>query len=226
MNILGLSGRLTAALVVCAAGAWGSVIFDGGTPGAPLGGPELTSNEVAASFTLLGQASVTGFDFWSVDFQPPAFEGFSGTLLWTIFQDDNGKPGSPVAFLPAGISQRTVVQTDTILKYPVTVYQNTVTLTPSTLNPGTYWLGLRNAASVSGFDGFLWAETDGSFMSTLAAQSESATLTASGWVDSGLSLSFRINGTQTREPIAAPEPSTLLLAGGGLLLSAARRIRL
>lgn len=203
-------GLAVSALMCAHAG----LIVSSGPAVTSLGGPEITAQQQSTPFQLLQTSTITSFDFTSIDLGS-GFAGYAGSISWFIYADRNGAPGNVLANVAAVGAQRTLLGTDSYAGIPANIYLNTLSVPALTLAPGSYWLGLKNGpASLSGFNGFLWAQV-GAPGAAAQAQTQSSLGT------SGLKLNFDVYGSSFA-PI--PEPATFwLLTAAVATLGLARR---
>jgi hypothetical protein len=152
--------------------------------------------EVTDSFTLPSNSVVTGvtFDVWL------SSEDTLSTVDWSIGTSQYG--GTPV----------TAGTTGTFIKTngdEFDVYSESFSIPSLAFGPGTYWLTLQNAVTVSGDDAngddAFWDESNGPSL---------ASRNIVGNVRSIPSETFQILGTQGTT--VTPEPSSFLLLGSGL----------
>jgi len=190
---------------------WGGYLYSTGTPTQPLAGPEITVHQVAAAFSLNGNVTVNGFDFWSFELVAP-FAGYAGSIEWAIYSD-NGGPDQKMAYGSTS-PDREANGSYPLMGSTVLLYRNLVSTTAFDLTPGDYWLGLKNGPeSLTDFNGFFWAEAD-------SPSGTSYTFSTRNWNFSGLRLSYGMNGSETSGPTQIPEPSTLLLMGPAVVAMA------
>ncbi len=207
-----LSKFCLAALLYLPIPASAGLVFSNGAPTLPPFGPEITTHEVAAKFTIAAPATVTSIDFWSYELNAP-FGGYAGSIDWNIFlQDPNTSAPSTVIGGATGVTPtRQSFGTYTVANFTGVLFQNTFNISSLQLNAGNYLLGLKNGpASLTSFNGFFWVESD-----PLAGPLKiSFTQTGPNWTSSGLGLSFQLNGNILS---AIPEPSTFVFTAAGLL---------
>ncbi len=200
--------------------AFCGLIFANGTPQLTPFSPEITVAEQAAKFTISSSATITSIDFWSYELSPP-FGGYAGSISWSIYAPDaiTGEPSNTVIGATSVTPSRQALGSFTLAGFDGVLYLNSFSVNSVQLPAADYLLGLKNGpASLTSFNGFLWAEvgppgplTKGSF-----------TQNASKWVSADLGLAFQIDGTAL-QPTA--EPGTIALVAAGLLTIAIKIVR-
>ncbi len=199
-----------------------STLYNNGAPD-QLDGREMSSFIAADDFKLSTAVSLTGAAFWSSSNIDPFASQFSGVVGWAIFSDNAGAPG---ALLASGADAAPAL-TDTGLQILGTEeFRIDITLPPTLLTAGTYWLGLHENSLGTPTDGtsIYWDTTSSQTGSSAMVTND---LTGSGgWYQAspgiGPDLAFILSGTAVNSnPVvnAAPEPG--FLVPSCLLLAAA-----
>lgn len=193
-----------------------------------------TNFSIADDFTFTGTAPVSTIRFWALDFrQGQTFGNFNGTMSWFIHRNrGNNRPGNPVA---SGFSSAVAV-TDTGSTYEGTnahIFQLDIPTDDLRLNPGRYWLRLKEGTSTEASDAtpILWAVRDRkNGKSGQGFRFDPNPVNPTDWPsDAGATdLSFQLLASgPLAEPIEAPEPGTLalvLLAALPVTYAARRRM--
>jgi hypothetical protein len=194
--------------------AWASFISVNGPPSLLGGGLNTFSVVAAESFTLSASTTIRAAEFFTEEF-PPLWDG---TLDYFIFANNSPFPASsPLAggqghnppvhkslVVDGGVSSTTIAKYDFDL------------ITPLTLAPGTYWLGLHLQQDFSLNGSIFW-----DFTTTPDAQ---LSVAAPGgdfdhWALQQAQIALGISDT----PLVVPEPSSIGLALLGLAALARSR---
>jgi hypothetical protein len=176
----------------------GTLIFgltnmpDTSTTACGSGCPELTSGTGDGLFTLVGNATIAGFTFWTFE-SPGSYKG--GSFLWSIRTDVGNVPGSVIGSGLFSLPTRDL-PTDVIVSgISLEEFENTVTLGSSVgINPipapQSYFLQIQDSSGLDGF-GIFWA----------SSQTDN--------------LAFELTGSGNLSTV--PEPAGSCLAGSALL---------
>ena len=186
-------------LVLAVASASGQVLYENG----PLNGTvdAWTINYgyfVSDTFTLTGNATVGGFDFYTWTF--PGDKPL--TVDWSITSGADGGTlyGSGIAnLLDSFISTN---------QYGYDIHKDTVSGLNVGLNAGTYWLNLQNATTSQG-NPLYWDENSGIGCHSPGCPSQATT------IEPIPSESFDMTGTSRSE--GTPEPGSIMLFGSGVV---------
>jgi hypothetical protein len=166
------------------------------------GSLDMTSNNVAANIAFGAPATITDVRFWSWE----GSLGYTGSITWSIYQDNNGAIGATL------ISETTSNVSHTDLGNGG--FENDIPVSVA-LGAGSYWVGLHNGPLSNDSNGhMLWAK---SMVLPRVYAPQIYDLASGGpWGSRGgdLDLSFELLGQQG---VAVPEPSTLIVAGLGVL---------
>ena len=206
-----MSLRLASVLAFCslAPAAWASSIF---TTGVAITDPnsdcsssctELTTEVGSATFTLVGNTTITGIDFSTFQLAG-AYNG--GTLDWGIYADNSGVQGLLLGSGASKLSQTEINPNVMVAGFgPLAEYQNSFTVNNLSLDPSpapeNYFLDIWDPSGVDEFGIF--------------------------WATSGLNTqAFQLDGTGNADPPApTPEPGSLALVAIGVALLAGRHFR-
>ena len=162
----------------------------------------MSSFEAAESFTLSAGETIRGIEFADEDFAP----SFSGTLNYYIYSNSGFFPGTLLAQGSNPALSRSFVMNGGTQGVSI-VRDDFNLITPLSLNPGTYWVGLN----FSGGSFSVWDET-----TTPNAQLSAGTPVGTmNFNLDAVQLYLGISDTPLA-PVAAPEPGSILLAGLGL----------
>lgn len=180
-----------------------TLIWEQGIDG-PVCCPSWNSSDsvVADNFTLTETTTIDILQFYTVT------SGFSGTMGWAIYSG----LGGPSDMLISGVGAATLTGTglfDTLGGRRGEIQLAELALNAGSFEAGTYWIGLHENGLGTSSDGSeawlfqLFQSVDGFFYTTNVNGNF-------GWVGvpSGHDLAFKL--------YSVPEPSTLLLLGGGL----------
>jgi hypothetical protein len=195
-----------------------TILFDSGPPNG-VGGLSIVGappNEVAsaARFTTSGPWQVASVKFWSLELSGYVWDG---TIKYFVFPDVGGSPASSPLVQGSAIDIVQVADSAGSCCNASSSFRYTFNLaSPATLSANTaYWLALQIGRGISVGQSF-WSSTNLTPI-TNTAYSQGATF--NNWILSPQSggLAFQLSDT------AIPEPSTVLLMGGGLIGLAWRR---
>jgi PEP-CTERM motif len=192
-----------------------ATVFDNG--GYNLNGGNGMGDAIQAEDFILGATSnLTGIRFWSLE----ASGAYLGSITWGIYSD---APGSPSTLLATGNTTLSTVATPDSA-FGMGIFQNDFSINVANLVAGTYWLALHDGLSSDvSFQDYYWAYTDpnGVNIGTNIGHEFSLPLGVT-WDPGDGEHAFQVFGDA---PGAAPEPSTMIMFGGGLLAIAASRIK-
>jgi hypothetical protein len=196
-----------------------AVVYDNGTFNGAAAS-NISRSAIADDFTLTSAATLDSLQFWAVSINNPSgFGGFDGTIGFAFHSDNAGIPG---AILSQGFDNSiTPVNTGSQVTN-LNIFQLDVDLGGVMLDPGTYWLQLREGLIGSAYDGdsIFWVQTAGVTGNT--NQSDANEQNPTWGTTDGVDLAFNLSGTLTPSTTpAVPEPSTglmllLAMAGGSL----------
>ena len=219
---------LTVCLIAASSSLPAAIIWSNGTFN-DQGGNILTEFYSAEDFVLSAPATINRITFWTLEDSSAVPSPYFGTFLYAIFLDATGTPPSNNATLSSGLISpvRTIVGTSVGLD----VYENVINFgSPISLAAGTYWLGLHNGPlsndnNAGAIVDIYWAWTNLNVVNTPTFRGHELALPTGAppflWTTNTQEHAFLIESFTT----AVPEPSSLFLAGGGILLAAIRRYR-
>ncbi len=196
-----------------------AVIYDNGTfDGANT--RNISRRTIADDFTLTSAATLDSPQFWAFSQNSTStFGGFDGTIGFAFHSNDNGIPG---AILSQGFDNSiTTVNTGSQVTN-LNIFQLDVDLGGVMLDPGTYWLQLREGTigSAGDLDSIFWVETAG--IKGNESRSDSNEENPTWGTTDNVDLAFNLSGTLAPSTTpAVPEPSTglmllLAMAAGSL----------
>jgi hypothetical protein len=198
-----LSSSLFAAifgmLMLFAGYAGASTIYSSGSPNFVGPGVDLGLGVAAESFTLSTTTTIRGAQFYTYGTLQYFWDR---TLNYFFFRNNGGFPAASPLF--SGFSPPS---TQTPLADGVTLFSFDL-ITPVTLAPGTYWLGIQTDGPLDGA-GLAWDAT-----TTPYAQASAWAMRGNftQWSLQGSQLAFSLSDT----PLVAPEPATAAITAIGL----------
>lgn len=175
------------------------LIYDNGAPDARTG-YEMTAWIQAEDFTLAAPVSLTDVRFWAFD--EIGDEGYQGSIVWTIYADNSGQPGSILyrdSVIPARNYDHPTPWDDS--------YRYDFSVGSLYLGTGTYWLGLHNGPlTTTTIENFYW-ETTGSNLTTIG-KADPQPFDSGGWENSYDQYAFQL--------YSIPAPGAVLLGSIGV----------
>lgn len=180
-----------------------SILYNNGPDGGDIDAWTISSGfAVSDSFTLAGDGSITGFQFWAWLFPGDSLASVEVSIT---SQEFGGTTyfDQTVPFVSLGCY---------VGAYGYNVCDESANLNVPRLNAGTYWINLQNASVANG-DPVYWDENSGRGCESPGCPS----LASENSLGTIPSESFTLLGNGTTGTGSSPEPGTIVLFGSGLL---------
>lgn len=187
------------------------IVYDNGGPVGATLARDISKFAIADDFTVTTSLSFNAIRFWAVDPAAGLLPNFSGTLTWYIHNNNGNIPDETI--VAWGTSSAISITPTGEFLMGMDVAQMDFLIPTVTLDPGTYWLRLKEGTATSTYDGteIGWAHTTSFHGNGFRANSN--VVNPGAWATSRTDTTQDMAFQFLSDSVINPEPGSLALAG-------------